>query len=34
MWALLIETGFAAVLVFIAWHVWPKQEPKEPGHED
>jgi hypothetical protein len=35
MWALLLEIGIAAALVFVAWRVWPKETtpPKEP-HDD
>jgi hypothetical protein len=28
MWALLLELGIAAVLVLVAWRVWPK-EPRD-----
>jgi hypothetical protein len=34
MWALLLEIGLAAILVFIAWRVWPKDAPKEKHHDD
>jgi len=34
MWALLLEIGLAAILVFIAWRVWPKENPEEKRHDD
>jgi len=36
MWALLLEIGIAAALVFVAWRVWPKETqapPKDPRDE-
>jgi hypothetical protein len=37
MWALLLELGIAAALVFVAWRVWPKetrQAPKESRNDE
>jgi hypothetical protein len=34
MWALLLELGIAAGLVFVAWRVWPKEDEQKDSRDD
>lgn len=32
MWAILIELGIPALLVFALWRIWPKESDPNPDH--